>query len=93
MEYTQQLKNTFSALESMYFDLFGHVISLSMSQEWKEVNNQFSPGDIVDFKIADFKNISDQNIHKLLSLMASMDETLEFLKAQNNIAEENTTDD
>lgn len=86
--YKEQIIDTINELWEARIKVFGLLVSMAMSNDYKEINDAFEIGDIVNFEYAHFEGITDTNIRALISLSKQMDQTIETLMNINGIQKE-----
>ncbi len=87
-KYRTLLIEAINKLEDFNSIIYNLVLNLGMQGELKEVDDLFENGEIVNFKLEDFKNLTDQNVQHLIELMAFIDEKYHTLKNINGISDD-----
>ena len=87
-KYRNLLIETINKLEDFNSIMYDSVLNLSMQGELKEVDDLFENGEIVNFKLADFRELSDQNVRQLIELMDSINKKNQTLKNINAISDD-----
>lgn len=67
-----------------------YIINLAMSGEFSDVDALFEEGDRMRFNIADFENINDQNVQKLIALFDFLYDINASIRNINAISTEET---
>ncbi|WP_028296276.1 hypothetical protein [Olivibacter sitiensis] len=63
-----------------------HIINLAMSGEFSEVNALFEEGDVMRLDIADFEDIADQNVQKLIKVFRLLHDVNSSIRNINAIS-------
>ncbi len=87
-KYRTLLIKTINNLEDFNSIIYDSVLNLSMQGELREVDDMFENGEIVNFKLADFRELSDQNVQQLLEVMDFISEKYHTLKNINGISDD-----
>lgn len=87
-KYRTLLIKAINKLEDFNSIIYNLVLNLGMQGELKEIDDMFENGEIVNFKLADFRKLSDQNVQKLIEVMDSINEKYHTLKNINRISDD-----
>lgn len=83
--YREQIIDTINELWEARIKVFGLLVSMAMSNDYKELDEAFEIGEVFKFQYAHFEDLDDVNIQKMISLCKSMDETINSLLNLNGI--------
>lgn len=86
--YREQIIETINELWSARIKVFGCIVTLAMSNDYKDLNETIEIGEIIEFQYAHFEGIEDTNIQKMISMCKDMDETINSLMNLNGIGME-----
>ncbi|AFL83249.1 hypothetical protein Belba_0592 [Belliella baltica DSM 15883] len=86
--YREQIIDTINELWEARIKVFGLLVSMAMSNDYKELDEAFEIGEVFKFHYAHFEDLDDVNIQKMISLCKSMDETINSLLNLNGIDKE-----
>lgn len=83
--YRDQIIECINNLWKARIDLFGSIVSISMTHHLKDINDAFEIGDVFEFEYAHFEDIEDENIQQLITLCKNIDDTINHLMNENEI--------
>ncbi|MVN20396.1 hypothetical protein [Mucilaginibacter arboris] len=88
IKYRALLVETINKLEDFNSSTYNSILNLSMQGELKDIDDLFENGEVVNFKLADFRNLSDQNVQHLIEIMDFISEKYQILKNINTISDD-----
>lgn len=68
-QYKKYVHQTIEVLEEFDNQLFSKILNLAMFGEMNDVDDQFSIGETVSFKLEDFAKLDDENIQSLIKII------------------------
>lgn len=83
--YRKNLLETVNSLIVTQDELFTQALNIEMSGNLKDVNNLFDDGEEVYFRMSDLKKSEDPCVKKLIRLITSIRNTVEFICATHSI--------
>lgn len=86
--YREILIDNVKEMIEMQKEIFTQLLNLAMFGELKEINEVFETGDIYEFEIAQFENLSDTNVQKMVHLFKQFEQTIDSLINLNDISAE-----
>lgn len=85
--YREQIIESINELWIARNKVFACIVTMAMSNDFKELDEAFEIGEVFEFQYAHFEDLEDANIQKMIELCKNMDETIASMMGMNGINE------